>query len=47
MFIYENGNWPNFTWDKGVILELLSKIKIKQAFLLGKISALGFDYMKY
>jgi len=43
MYIYENENWANFTWDKDIILNLLSQIKVKQAYLLGKMSLLGFD----
>lgn len=43
MYIYENQNWANFTWDKNIILDLLFKIKEKRAFLLGKMSSLGFD----
>lgn len=43
MYIYENENWANFTWDKDIILDLLLKIKEKRAFLLGKMSSLGFD----
>lgn len=43
MYIYENQNWTNFTWDNDIILDLLFKIKEKRAFLLGKMSSLGFD----
>lgn len=43
MYIYENKNWPNFIWDKDIILNLLSKVKLKQGYLLGKMDSLGFD----
>lgn len=43
MYIYESKNWPNFTWDKDIVLNLLSKVKLKQGYLLGKMDSLGFD----
>jgi len=43
MYIYENSNWPNFTWDKEIILPLLLQVTSKQSYLLGKMDALGFD----
>lgn len=43
MYIYENKNWASFTWDKDIILNLLFQIKEKRAYLLGKMSSLGFD----
>ena len=43
MYIYQNKNWANFTWDKDVIINLLSEVKLKQGYLLGKMSSLGFD----
>lgn len=43
MYIYENSNWPNFTWDDNIILNLLLQVKLKQGYLLGKMDVLGFD----
>ncbi|MDD3435877.1 MAG: Fic family protein [Candidatus Gastranaerophilales bacterium] len=43
MYIYKNPNWANFTWDKDIILNLLSRVKLKQGYLLGKMDTLGFD----
>jgi len=43
MYIYENSNWPNFTWDKEIIIPLLLQVTSKQSYLLGKMDALGFD----
>lgn len=43
MYIYENKDWPEFKWDKDIILDLLFRIKEKRAYLLGKMSSLGFD----
>jgi len=42
-YIWQNPKYPNFTYDKEVILALLSKVKAKQGFLLGKMSNIGFD----
>ena len=42
-FIWQNPNYPNFTYDKVYILSLLSNAKMKQGFLLGKMSAIGFN----
>jgi Fic family protein len=42
-YIYEELNWPNFYWKKDEITAPLNEVKILQAKLLGKMSALGFD----
>ncbi len=42
MYIYQNSNWPHFTWDKTKILDLLAKVKWSQGLLLGKMQHLGF-----
>jgi len=42
MYIYENKNWPGFIWDKNYILTELSKVKLEQGRLLGKMQNLGF-----
>ncbi|MDR1683926.1 MAG: DUF4172 domain-containing protein, partial [Elusimicrobiota bacterium] len=42
MYIYQNKNWPHFTWDKTAILNLLAKVKLEQGLLLGKMQSLGF-----
>jgi Fic family protein len=43
MYIYENKEWPNFVWEQNKFLNLLAKVKLSQGFLLGKMSALGFQ----
>jgi Fic family protein len=43
MYIYEKKEWPHFVWEQTEILNLLAKVKLSQGFLLGKMSALGFQ----
>ena len=43
MYIYENKDWPNFTWNKEIISNLLCEVKRSQGYLLGKMENLGFD----
>ena len=45
-YIYNEPNWPSFTWDKVRVLESLSKTKYAQGLLLGKARALGFGYQE-
>jgi len=42
MYIYQNPNWANFYWNQEKVLEALSKVKLAQGLLLGKMEALGF-----
>ena len=42
-YIYENTDWPNFHWKKEVVTIHLNEVKLLQAKLLGKMSALGFE----
>ncbi|MDR2781865.1 MAG: DUF4172 domain-containing protein, partial [Holosporaceae bacterium] len=46
MFIYEYQDWPHFTWQSDIVLSLLSEVKLRQGFLLGKMSGLGFQLQK-
>lgn len=43
MYIYEDKNFPHFTWDKTHILTILAKVKLEQGLLLGKMQNLGFN----
>lgn len=43
MYIYEQRDWPNFTWNKEEILSLLSTISHQQGRLIGRMESLGFD----
>lgn len=42
-FIYQNVNWPEFTWNSNVFLDKLSEARNLQGRLLGKMETLGFD----
>ena len=43
MYIYQNHDWANFRWNQEKILEILSKVKLAQGLLLGKMKSLGFN----
>jgi Fic family protein len=42
MYIYEQPDWPNFTWNKEEILNLLSTVGHRQGRLIGRMESLGF-----
>ena len=41
-YIWQNSDFPNFTYDKNLILSLLADVKLKQGILLGKMASIGF-----
>ena len=43
MYIHQTENWPNFTWDQGIIGLKLAKVNKAAGFLEGRLSAIGFD----
>ena len=43
MYIWEQRDWPRFTWDDGRLLEPLAAARLKQGRLLGGMASLGFD----
>lgn len=43
MWIYEQKDWPNFTWDINVLALKLATIRYNQGKLLGKMEGLGFE----
>lgn len=43
IFIYQQDNWPNFTWKNDDIVNLLSEARNLQGRLIGKMESLGFD----
>lgn len=43
VFIHQNENWPNFTWNNDEIVNLLSEARNLQGRLIGKMESLGFD----
>ena len=45
-YIWQCDEYPNFTYNKEEILTLLSEVKLKQGFLLGKMANLGFKDSK-
>ncbi|MGV8091578.1 MAG: Fic family protein [Mangrovibacterium sp.] len=42
MFIYQNKDWTNFTWDTSRLLVLLAHVRHLQGRLLGQMENLGF-----
>jgi len=42
-YIYENPDWPQFTWGSEALAAPLSAVRHKQGRHLGKMEALGFD----
>lgn len=42
-YIWQQAGWPNFTWDKEAIGEVLCQAQVCQSRILGMLSALGFD----
>ncbi len=43
IYIYQQGNWPNFIWNINQLSYLLAEVRNKQGRLIGKMEALGFD----
>jgi len=42
-YIYQNTNWPNFTWNEQELQVILGKVRHLQGKLFGQMSALGFS----
>lgn len=42
-YIWQNPDFPNFTYDKEIVLTLLAKVKLQQGYLLGKMEKIGFE----
>jgi Fic family protein len=43
MFIYQQADWPNFTWDTSNLMNLVSEVRNLQGIMVGKLSSLGFE----
>jgi Fic family protein len=43
MYIYQNKDWPHFSWDQEKLFSLLSEIKLRQGRLMGRMEGLGFS----
>ncbi|OAN17888.1 cell filamentation protein Fic [Photobacterium jeanii] len=41
MWIWQQKNWPNFTWQEAELAALLRDVRFNQGVLLGKVSAQG------
>jgi Fic family protein len=46
-YIWQNSEYPNFTYDKELIMPLLSNVRLKQGILLGKMNQLGFENSQF
>lgn len=44
MYIHEQENWPNFTWQNDQLFDIIAKVSFRQGALLGKMQSLGFDF---
>lgn len=42
-YIWQNSEYPNFTYDKDIIMPLLSSVRLKQGMLLGRMQSIGFE----
>lgn len=42
-YIWQNPKYPDFSYDSSVILPLLSTVRLKQGYLLGKMEGIGFE----
>ncbi len=43
MYIWQDNDWPKFTWDAEALLAPLAEVRHKQGRLLGQMQRLGFD----
>lgn len=43
MWIYQDNNWPHFSWDANKLATKLADIRHQQGRLLGRMEGLGFD----
>lgn len=43
MFIHDNKDWPEFTWESESVSHALAAVRHKQGRLLGRMESLGFD----
>ncbi len=43
IYIYERSDWTKWQWSDKALLPLVSRVRILQGRLLGKLSTLGFD----
>lgn len=46
MWIWQQDDWPNFTWDKSLIEPLLRQTRLNQGMLLGKVTSQSLDHQQ-
>jgi Fic family protein len=46
-YIYQNENWPSFTWDATTLQSLLGEVRNRQGKLMGKMEAMGFALQEH
>ena len=44
MYLHQRNNWWQFRYDKEAVMNLLGPVRAKQGLMLGRMSALGFDF---
>ncbi len=45
-YIYQQNNWPEFSWDDQELSETLGRVRYIQGKILGKMESLGFELRK-
>lgn len=45
-YLWQQKNWPAFTWDSASLMDLLGEVRYRQGQLLGRMSMLGMDGVK-
>jgi Fic family protein len=43
MYIHQHKKWPDFTWDRAKLTDLLAEVRHSQGRLMGRMEALGFE----
>ena len=46
MWIHEHENWPDFTWDAGILASKLANLRHRQGHFLGRMEGLGFAFKR-
>ena len=43
LYIHQLKDWPNFTWDNGLLLYVIGEVRNLQGRIMGKMESLGFE----
>ena len=43
MYIYQQDDWPHFTWDNEILITLLGKVRNLQGKIIGNMESPGFN----